>query len=568
MPNSENKGIRKVCAYLMPIVVAALIIWAAISVYDVEPYKNIHVLDENWNVKINGKNHDDVTLTEFSFSPLRRGDKISLTTTMPEVECEQPYMQLRVWNSTIKVLLDDEELYTFGQGAYENGTVVGGGNRWFSLPDNFQQKELRIELVVIENDGFAKFYTPLFESSSDMILDVVRQNSFMAIIGIFLAMLGIVLLLFSVYTLFFNQDILQLLWIALLSLSTGIWVLLRYGILQLVSSNPEVNYYLEYLSLYIAVPFGLLSIYTVQDRRWKIDKFFKFLIAANILYTPIIILLDLLNVIYVAEALRVCHVFILVDSICIIYSCIKRRHIKTERMKLMGIFLFTLLSIADLIAFQLGNSANKGVAEARYSFAAIGAVVFIIVLLINYGVTSAHNFYIQAESTVLKKLAYADQLTGLANRTYTNERLIEFDANKREDYGMVLLDLNDLKKTNDIWGHSAGDELICRFADILKKCFEEIGSVARIGGDEFTILIANPVSEKIEEAISTMRRDIQKYNESQTTLNISAAWGIAYSWEVEECDTDKLYKLVDERMYARKREMKRTCSDEITSPLN
>ncbi len=78
-----------------------------------------------------------------------------------------------------------------------------------------------------------------------------------------------------------------------------------------------------------------------------------------------------------------------------------------------------------------------------------------------------------------------DALTGLKNRRAYDE-LLKQEENEG-GLGAVFCDLNQLKYTNDRLGHKAGDQLLVRFADLLKEAFPE-GEICRISGDEFVVL--------------------------------------------------------------------------------
>ncbi len=93
------------------------------------------------------------------------------------------------------------------------------------------------------------------------------------------------------------------------------------------------------------------------------------------------------------------------------------------------------------------------------------------------------------------KYAYFDQMTGLRNRRAYEERRTEITANMPEELCIVMADLDGLKKTNDTLGHMAGDELITAAAACLSGVFGALGTVYRIGGDEFCVIMEKPQEE-------------------------------------------------------------------------
>ena len=104
----------------------------------------------------------------------------------------------------------------------------------------------------------------------------------------------------------------------------------------------------------------------------------------------------------------------------------------------------------------------------------------------------------QAEELV-RKLAYYDPLTSLANRMLLKDRLVQsmMSGERSGNYGALLfLDLDNFKPLNDQHGHDVGDMLLAEVAKRLKSCVRQIDTVARFGGDEFVVLLEDLTSDK------------------------------------------------------------------------
>ncbi len=108
------------------------------------------------------------------------------------------------------------------------------------------------------------------------------------------------------------------------------------------------------------------------------------------------------------------------------------------------------------------------------------------------------------DKEVINTLAYYDVLTGLPNRRLLIERLqhavVVFARNHREG-SLILIDLDNFNRVNDVYGHEWGDQLLIQVAQRLKSCVRESDTIARLGGDEFVVLIEN-LSDQIHEAAS------------------------------------------------------------------
>ena len=146
-------------------------------------------------------------------------------------------------------------------------------------------------------------------------------------------------------------------------------------------------------------------------------------------------------------------------------------------------------------------------------------------------------------------LIEADQLTGLYNRRSYDHRL-EVLRSEKKTAGIVMLDVNQLKKINDTLGHKAGDELICGASACIRQVFSKYGTCYRIGGDEFAVIL-NPLYEPL--SVITEEFDKITYGWRGQTLNLlSVSYGIATPEEYPDLSQDELIQKADKLMYEAK----------------
>lgn len=149
---------------------------------------------------------------------------------------------------------------------------------------------------------------------------------------------------------------------------------------------------------------------------------------------------------------------------------------------------------------------------------------------------------LEAQTEVLKRLSYEDALTGVYNRNKFIEVLNEAYKQKFTKLGVAYFDLNGLKIVNDLHGHSAGDELICRVANHLWQIFEN--KVYRTGGDEFVVVDADLDEREFCEAVHKAERNMEMDG-------ISFSTGI--SWRDSNWNMEEQFEEADKLMYQEKR---------------
>jgi diguanylate cyclase (GGDEF)-like protein/PAS domain S-box-containing protein len=154
----------------------------------------------------------------------------------------------------------------------------------------------------------------------------------------------------------------------------------------------------------------------------------------------------------------------------------------------------------------------------------------------------------RAEEKILY-IGYHDQLTGLYNRRFYEEELKRLDVPRSLPLTLVIGDINGLKLINDSFGHNKGDEIIRKAAEMLRKGFRESDIVARIGGDEFGILLPNTNAEAADQIIKRVKELVATV--VVAPLDLSISFGFETKIKQEE-DIELVEKSAEDHMYRHK----------------
>ncbi|ENJ9653340.1 diguanylate cyclase [Clostridium botulinum] len=149
----------------------------------------------------------------------------------------------------------------------------------------------------------------------------------------------------------------------------------------------------------------------------------------------------------------------------------------------------------------------------------------------------------------LEYLSYHDQLTGLYNRRFFEKELKRLDAKKNLPLTIVMADVNGLKLVNDSFGHAAGDELLEKVSEVIKKGCRSNDIIARLGGDEFVILLPKTDIYETEQIVKNINALALK--ETVSAVNISISFG--YGTKKKEGEKiEEILKKAEDYMYKKK----------------
>ena len=146
-------------------------------------------------------------------------------------------------------------------------------------------------------------------------------------------------------------------------------------------------------------------------------------------------------------------------------------------------------------------------------------------------------------------MSFHDQLTGLYNRRFLEEELKRLDTSRNLPLTLAILDVNGLKLTNDAFGHQVGDRVLQRIAEVMKHECRADDIIARIGGDEFLILL--PKTDAGQARSMVKRITDMAARERVESINLSVSYGVESKTSAIE-DMATIFKKAEDDLYRRK----------------
>lgn len=551
---------------LRAVIVVVLSVILFITVFCITGGKDYHpddvyVVNDNWNITIDGRPHENIDLETFVPRHQGHGNLITMTTTLSDVVINNPVLRIYTIHSGVEVSLDHKIIYHYGIKDVAQRKLVGYGYHFINLPDDYVGKELMLRIYVNEDDAFTNIRPPEICNSDTMMRDFIIQNRLPLAINLFLLIFGLCLLIISICFAIKSTQFINLAYVALFSIGISLWSICSYDLIVLFTYEIRVKAYLEFISLYACPIFVLLYFRNdIFARKPKWPKvLFAVTAAAQITFTLTSLLLQFLNICHFPKILFIEHIILLliiVNMLVGIASDLYYRQYKKMAL-IIGMGIFIVFCIFDLVKYNLAKYLLDTEAFTFTSFLCIGTLVFIIAMIIDFCLEIKQILYSAARSKALEDMAYTDSLTGIYNRRRCEEEFVNMDQSGKT-FGIISFDLNNLKTTNDTKGHEMGDLLIRSFARILDDTFGKYGLVCRMGGDEFIVLFPNMKGVNLPALYSDLQKNIDSTNAKIPNLDISTAYGFCDNSKHPEWKSSDVYREADALMYQHKIAMKGT----------
>jgi len=500
-------------------------------------------------------------ISEVNFRKNDGGTRLIATTKIPNGGADGIMLQMCLKRTAYEVEIDGKKITSYEIGRYKKNKALGNGYHFISIDTADYGKKITVSFYMNRQDSYENIRKIDFVDGKDAEANLASKNfvfillcSFLVVFGMIISLIGAMMSRKGRYP--------QFLHIGCYSFLIGLYVLSSRYMLQIFNPNLLVNTFLEYFSMFLLpTPVMLYSLEIISKKRKIFRWYMKIYVMVDIAATFVTVIAYFFYDFHLNRVSGYYRVFMIMGLLSLFIANFRRIFNNVDdKLRASVLWVLIISNTIPLLSFVLSKNPG-GMSDLPVYLMPVGNIYIILALLFSYLMNYMKVFKDDVERQVLLRMAYTDSMTGLYNRAKSMEEFEKLD-NGSEAYCVVWLDLNYLKRTNDRYGHEEGDMLITRFSGILKNAFDDIGTVCRMGGDEFCVIIKKSMNDiKIKKCINKMHEFIDEDNKGGNRYFMQTSYGIAGSEEFDMPKTDGVCSRADERMYEMKVKMKAQRTD-------
>lgn len=493
--------------------------------------------------------------TEVDFNSLSEETSYTISKSIEKGTINNKSLCFYSKNVYFTVFLDGKAIYDFHPKPPRLfGKSYGIFPHAVTLPVLYESSLITISIDNIYPDTPGYIRNISLANGNNFIISEMKGSAPEFILCSIVFALGIAAFVIGIAGRYFGERRYEIISMGTFAMVSSIWIATESSFFPLLVSSPVTIHFVDYMMLAVLpLPTVLFASFVTGNKDSKVGMIIGLMSSVNLLAQ---ILLTSLKIQDYHKMLWVSHVVLALTVLCVIYlfikSIIQKKLTRGILIVLTISFLFPLLIGAfELVRYRISPSDYRGTPAYQY-------VLFLFIFLccvyefISISEMSRKGQYAE----IMEKLAYSDGLTGLLNREAYN-KFVDSELPEGSTYTIVMLDMNDLKKVNDKYGHQTGDEYIKRLSSYIKESFSENGNVYRMGGDEFLVISTlSSVDIDFLESLDKMYSKIEEFN-SDTVSEIPLSVAVGYAdYSVGGRSIKEALREADSKMYERKKKMK------------
>ena len=523
--------------------------------------KNIMTVTDGFDVTMEGsasfhaENVNVERLREAGMPTVRAGDTVTVTCTIPDFEAAAfPTIMFQSRFSAVELYVDDVFLTSCEMEELEEGDVVCSGIYMTDLPADYAGRTLKMVYHAARDRAFYNIAGPRFGASLSLIRAYNYRRIIPYVMGVFLVVYGAILIIMMTVYVSYLQRFEHQIVTGMLCAVLGIWIITSNRMTLFVAPSIHAMEW-EYISLTLIPP--LIYLYLIgMPKPGSRKLFFAMAILSTVICVSFVVM-HFLGVVHIVLHLPGYFLVALAVTVLSIYylaDIVRNGKIDTsEGVRMGGIMAIAIMNIIHTVISIGLDYFGFYRSVLSYDIFSIGAAFFVMTQMVDYFIYITGYYAKKEENLTLSDIAYIDSLTGLSNRAEWDVRMKELADFERE-YCIFSLDLNGLKEINDTAGHARGDKLLTDVAQAIREAFREEDFCARIGGDEFVVIMEDATEWQAQTHVRYLERRLKDLDRKERDVNHSCAVG--YAFKHEGATPHEVYLLADTKMYDEKARQK------------
>ena len=504
-------------------------------------------LNEGWIVS-----YRNTIETNFSLPydiDLKPHEPFSIQRKITEKDFPYSVMRIRSSMTDVQVFIDTREIFSFN---------ISDNSSWIHAP--YPSTWHLVDIPVSENLGknlritfssptqeFTGYINPIMIGRGEaLVLDIFFSRVVNFVISALLSFLSVAA--FALVPWIKDPAIRKhSIYLASFALTSGLWILSESTLLQFFIPNRAVIASTSYI-LNLIMPFVLVLFF----RDIVLTGYKKIMTAfAHTLQILLIveILLQISGILPFISSTVYSIIVIIAFSLFLIYALTQEGYRKGNEVakRYLNIFIILFLFVCIIFVAFFIQKYNE-----LSSYLATGVLLFFILILKESIKSIGELIDHRNMTTIYKKMAFEDHLTQGNNRSAFERDVIRHQRERRP-FRLVLLDLNNLKRINDTFGHAEGDYALIESYKALDEALERMGTAYRISGDEFACILYEPDEEIYRRFAERVNTYLKKKSEEKP-FTIVLAFGTSVYYHKTEFNS--FYRSVDIQMYEHKKQLK------------
>lgn len=497
--------ITRIVATILILLTAGVFIYASLDPVDNFRlhYKYSDFFSERWQYDPDGK------VICGDYVEIKPGETVRLYHTLPySIAPEEA------------IAIYDPEMYI---AVYANGTFLGDfakgtddvlgkevGNTWFmiSIPKFAQGKILTLEMRNPTSKSIRFYFTyAIIGHRNDINNEIFIKNLSAFLNGIVFSLFGIILVIFTFFLYKYKIESLKrpAAYMSAVSIFSGVWLMMESNLPQFISSSVSARYAVS-VFLFLIIPIFLLLFFIEYLKCGR--KASQLLLCAYLLLMSVSVFLYATGIVHISYSYVAILIYMYVMILTLLVLQVRELFVTGDRYffaSIIGTLFFIAVSIYSIWHYRMVYM------EGNSKYFRIGYSFFLMTITLTVLFKSFHEIRGEMNLRRLKELAYVEPVTGGNSLAFLNEKFIEIDKKKRDEYWLLYMNLVGFKAVNEIIGWENGNVLLKQLYQQNQTVLANGEAQAALGQSSFAMLIkSDKKAFEVRSKCSQLREGLEK----------------------------------------------------------